>query len=52
MKPSIITITFGLALLLGTEAQTQTITDSFADASNWGTPFAESGKNLVVANGR
>jgi hypothetical protein len=29
-----------------------TITDSFTNSVNWGSPFTESGKNLAVANGR
>jgi hypothetical protein len=52
MKLTITTAALGVGILLSRQSAAQTITDGFTDASNWGTPFAESGKNLVVTNGR
>ncbi len=41
-----------LITLLALTVSAVTITDPFTNAANWAPPFTESGKNMVVSNGR
>ncbi len=52
MKLALTITTLSLATLLTPQARALTITDPFTNSANWGSPFAESGKSLVVTNGR
>ncbi|NOS70096.1 MAG: leucine-rich repeat domain-containing protein [Verrucomicrobia bacterium] len=54
-KLAITVVVAGLTIIMAflpRQSAALTITDTFTNSANWGTPFAESGKNMAVANGR